>query len=99
MKSCMHDLYFGNLIPWECGRSEDPAYTPLTRKISGIKKYFQKLLSPEDYAKFEEMRDLQAQAGTIEDADLFEYSFCMGALIMIDVFSFKEKRLTERESE
>lgn len=99
MKSCMYDLYFGNLVPWERGRAQDPAYTPLTRKISDIKVHFQKLLSPEEYQKFEEMGNLQSQAGTIEDVDLFEYAFCMGVLMMIDVFGFKEKRLTERESE
>ena len=99
MKSCMYDLYFGNLVPWERGRAKDPAYTPLTRKISDIKEHFQKLLSPEDYAKFEEMGNLQGQTGTIEDVDLFEYAFCMGVLMMIDVFGFKEKRLTECESE
>lgn len=98
-KSIMYDLYFGNLVPWERGRSQDPAYTPLTRKTGEIKEYFQKLLSPEDFEKFEEMGNLQSQSSTIEDVDLFEYAFCMGTLMMIDVFGFKEKRLTERENE
>ena len=98
-KSFMYDLYFGNLVPWERGRAKDPAYTPLTRKISDIKVHFQKLLSSEEYEKFEEMGNLQAQTGTIEDVDLFEYGFSMAVLMMIDVFGFKEKRLTEQESE
>ncbi|MDM8296129.1 hypothetical protein QUW58_13065 [Enterocloster aldenensis] len=98
-KSFMYDLYFGNLVPWERGRAQDPAYTPLTRKISDLKVHFQKLLSPEEYEKFEEMGNLQAQSGTIEDVDLFEYAFCMGVLMMIDVLGFKEKRLTEHENE
>lgn len=98
-KSFMYDLYFGNLVPWERGRSQDPAYTPITQKINDIKVHFQKLLSPEEYKKFEEMEDLKAQSHTIEDVDLFEYAFSMAVLMMIDVFGFKEKRLTERESE
>ena len=98
-KTTMYDLYFGNLVPWERGRSQNPAYTPLTRQISDIKVHFQKLLSPEEYEKFEEMGNLQTQTGTIEEVDLFEYAFCMGVLMMIDVFGFKEKRLTEREGE
>ena len=98
-KSFMYDLYFGNLVPWERGRSQDPAYTPITQKISDIKVHFQKLLSSEEYKKFEEMEDLKAQSHTIEDVDLFEYAFSMAVLMMIDVFNFKEKRLTERESE
>lgn len=94
-KSLMYDLYFGNLNPWERGRAQDPDYTPLTRKIGDIKVHFQKLLSAEEYEKFEEMGNLQSQAGTIEEVDLFEYGFCMGALIMIDVLGFKERRLSE----
>lgn len=97
-KSFMFDLYFGNLTPWERGRSQNPAYTPTTQKISHIKEYFKKLLSPEDYLKFEEIDDLKAQTGAIEDVDLFEYGFCMGILMMIDVFDFRDDRLTERTS-
>jgi hypothetical protein len=36
---------------------------------------------------------------TIEDINLFEYGFCMGVLMMIDVFGFKENRFTELENE
>jgi len=96
-KSFMYDLYFGNLVPWERGRSQDPNYTPINRKVSDIKEHFKGLLSPEEYKKFEEMEDLKAQSGTIEDVNLFEYGFCMGALLMMEVFDFKEKRLTETE--
>lgn len=98
-KSIMYDLYFGNLVPWERGRSQNPAYTPLSQKVGDIKDHFKKLLSLDEYKKFEEMEDLQADSSTIEDVELFEYGFCMGALTMIDVFSFKESRLTETESE
>jgi len=84
----VYDLYFGNLVPWERGRSKDPAYTPITRKISDIKVHFEELLSSEEYKKFEEMEDLQAEAGTIEDINLFEYGFSMGVLMMIEVFGF-----------
>ena len=98
-KSIMYDLYFGNLVPWERGRSRNPAYTPITRKVSDIKEHFKGLLSPDEYKQFERMEDLQADSGTIEEVELFEYGFCMGALTMIDVFGFKESRLTEPESE
>lgn len=99
MKSIMYDLYFGNLVPWERGRAQSPDYKPITQKICDIDKHFEKLLSPEEYKKFEELQDLKANIGTIEDVDLFEYGLCMGILLMIDVLSFKDKRLTEQESE
>lgn len=98
-KSIMYDLYFGNLVPWERGRAQSPAYAPITSKICDIDEHFQKLLSPEEYKKFEEMQDLRADIGNIEDVDLFEYGLSMGILLMIDVFNFKDKRLTEQESE
>lgn len=96
-RSFMYDLFFGNLVPWERGRPQDPAYTRLTQKTGEIINYFQKLLSPKDYEKLEEMGNLQAQSGTIEDIDLFDYAFCMGILMMIEVFGFKETRLKESE--
>lgn len=98
-KSILYDLYFGNLAPCERGRPQNPAYTPITRQISDIDEYFEKLLSPEAYEKFEEMQNLKADIGTIEDADLFEYAFSMGILLMFEVFGFKDKRLTEQGRE
>lgn len=98
-RSLMYDLYFGNLIPWERGRAQDPAYNPLTRKVSDLYTRFQETLSPGESKMFEELGYLQAEMDAIEEVDLFEYALCMGMLIMIEVFAFKEKRLTERENE
>lgn len=94
-KSFMHDFYFGHFIPWERGRSQDPDYTPINRKISDIKVYFRDKLSPEDNEKIEEMGNLRAQSSTIEDVDAFSYGMCMGMLLMMEVFDFKEKRMTD----
>jgi len=47
-KSFMYDLCFGNLVPWERGRAQDPDYTSLTRKIGEIKVHF---ASIKNYAK------------------------------------------------
>ena len=52
--------------------------------------YYKNRLSPEEYKKFEEMQSLQAQADLIKEEELFEYAFCAGALLMIDVFGNKE---------
>jgi hypothetical protein len=97
--SLMHDLYFGRLVPWERGRSQDPHYTPITRKISGIKDHFKDTLPPEEYKRFEELENLYAQSSSIEDVELFEYGLSMGILLMIEVFGFKEKCLTDEDEE
>lgn len=94
----MHDLYFGSLVPWERGRSHDPAYSAATQKISDIKEHFRALLSPDECKRFEQMENLEVDCSTIEEIELFEYGFCMASLIMMDVFAFKEARLTERET-
>ena len=93
--SIMHDLYFGNLVPWERGRPEDQNYTPIRHRVSEIKEHFKSILSTEEYKRFEEMEDLDSQSGTIEEIHLFNYAFSMGILMMIDVFDFKEKRKKE----
>ena len=86
MGSILQELYFGNINPCERKRVQDPEYTTLNKKIDGIVVHFRDLLSPEEYAKFTEMRDLQADAGLFEEVQLFEYAFCLGALLMIEVF-------------
>jgi hypothetical protein len=76
--SLMHDLYLGRLVPWERGRSQDPDYTPLQRKISDIKTHFEKTLPPEEYKRFQELENLYAQSASIEDVDVLEYGMSMG---------------------
>ena len=98
-KSIMYDLYYGNLVPLERGRSPDPNYTLINRKIIDLKGHFESILSPEEYKRFDELEDLQSQSDTIEEIHLFEYAFCMGVLMMIEVFDFKEKRITEPKKE
>ena len=66
-----------------CAHSE---YKDLVNKTIAIGEYFKSLLSSEEYAKLEKMKNLQAQIDLIESADLFQYAFRTGALMMIDIF-------------
>ena len=79
-ESMIHELYYGNISPWERRRIRDPEFAALTDKIDKMVTHFETLLSPEEYKKFEEMQDLQAQAGAIQEVELFEYAFCTGVL-------------------
>ena len=90
MESILRGLYFGNFRPCERERIRDPEYVALTKKIESIAVYFGDLLSPEGYAKFTEMRELQAQVDLLEEVQLFEYAFCTGALLMLDVFGHSQ---------
>ena len=90
MESILQELYFGNVKPCERERVRDPEYATLTKKIDDIVVHFRDLLSPEEYAKFTEMRDLRAQADLFEEVQLFEHAFCLGVLLMIDVFGYSQ---------
>ncbi len=89
-ESMIHDLYFGRISPWERERIHTQEYSELTKKFDDIVAHFKNLLSSEEYARFEEMENLRAQTDIIDDVTLFEYSFRLGALMMIDIFGFKE---------
>ena len=89
-ESTLHDLYFGRISPWERERVHTREYRELTQKMVGIAAHFKNLLSAEEYARFEEMQNLRAQTDIINDVTLFEYAFRLGALMMIDVFGFRE---------
>ena len=91
MGSILQELYFGNVSPWERKRVNDPKYAELTKKYDDIEMHFKVLLSPEEYAKLEEMQNLRAQADIFEEVQLFEYAFCTGALLMIDVFGHRRQ--------
>jgi len=90
-ESMIHDLYFGNFSPWERERIRTQEYRAITKKIADIVEHFKNLLSPEEYTKFTEMQNLQAEIKLMDDEELFEYTFCAGVRLMIDIFTYKEK--------
>ncbi len=89
-ESVLHDLYFGEIRPWERAPLRTREYKELTRKIIDIREHLKGRLSPEDYIKLEEMQNLRAQADALDSTDLFAYAFRTGALMMIDIFNYEE---------
>jgi len=92
MNSFVKSLYYGEISPWERGRSKDPRHALITHKIIDIQKYLRSDLTPEQWAKFEELENLYAQSWGIENFEVFSYGLNMGVLLMIDVIDFKEKQ-------
>lgn len=76
------------LSPWERKRVYPPEYIALTDKIDDIVQHFKNLLSPEEYKKFSEMQELESRVVVEDEVDLFEYAFCMGARLMIDISGY-----------
>ena len=89
-ESLVRELYFGNLSPWERKRVYNPERTALNDKINSIVEHFKNLLSPEEYAKFAEMKELESQVDVEDSVDLFEHAFCLGVLLMIDIFGYND---------
>ena len=87
-KSKIRELYYGNLNPWERKYIYSPERIALNGKIDSIAEHFKNLLPPEEYAKFLEMKELESQVDAEDSADLFEHAFCLGALLMIDIFGY-----------
>ena len=86
----LQELYFGNVTPCDRKRVRDPEYVELTKKIDNIVVHFEELLSPEEYAKLIEILELRAEASIFEEAELFEYAFSLGTLLMLDVFGHSQ---------
>ena len=47
-ESMIHELYYGNISPWERRRIRDPEFAALTDKIDKIVTHFETLLSPKN---------------------------------------------------
>ena len=89
-ESILNDLYYGRINPWERPCVCTHEFKEISKKIIGIEGYFRNLLSPEEFARLEELLELRGQAESIEIANVFEYAFRTGALMMIDVFCYEE---------
>lgn len=90
-KSMLHEFYFGNIRPWERRHIHTPEYRALAEKVDDVENYFENLLPPEEFKKFREMQDTQIQINAIDELELFEYAFCTGVLLMIDIFGYQGK--------
>lgn len=74
-----------------------PEHAAIEKKIKDEREYFSRILSPNDYRRFQDLEDLYGHSSGFDSIDAFSYGLCMGALQMMEVFIFKEKRLTETE--
>ncbi len=65
-------------------------YKEISKRIVAIEQHFRNLLSPEEFQKLEELQGLRGQAEVIASAKLFEYAFSTGALMMMDIFDYRD---------
>lgn len=91
MKSILQGLYEGEIFPDELIVPKDPEYRSVNKKIGEQKAYFKQKLSEEDSRKLEEFDSLYSQTSSMDSEASFLYGFCLGAMLMIEVFTGKEE--------
>jgi len=91
MNSFVKALYYGEILPWESSRPDDPEYIRIGHKINDIQTHFRNTLSAEEWERIEELGSLYARSLSIENADVFSYGLNMGMLLMINALDFKDK--------
>lgn len=91
MKTILEELYDGNIHPEELSFPKASEYRPLIKRISDTLEMWKKKLSEDDYNQLENLLDLHSQSSSMEAFESFLYGFRLGALIMIEVLTGKEK--------
>ncbi|SME96975.1 DUF6809 family protein [Paenibacillus barengoltzii] len=91
MKSIVEDIFYGNLRPEERLVPTDPDYRPLNKKISDLMQEAKVSFSEKDFAKLEQILDLNGESNSMVIREAFVQGFRIGALVMVEVFCGEEK--------
>ncbi len=93
MKSILHSLYNGDIIPWERRNPDSEKHREILRKIEDEERYFMAKMSLDDCARFQALSSLHmqlSQLSTAEENNLFSYAFTLGMLLTMDVMKEAE---------
>ncbi|GAA4655189.1 hypothetical protein GCM10023142_23270 [Anaerocolumna aminovalerica] len=90
-KRILHDLYNGNIIPWERHGSHSEKYNELLSKIEEEERYFISKMSLDDCERFQELSQLHMELSTSEEDNLFSYAFTIGVLLAMDIIKETEE--------
>lgn len=85
MKSIVEDLFYGNLRPEERLVPTDPDYRPLNKRISDLMHEAKECFSEKDFAKLEQILDLNGESNSMVIREAFVQGFRMGMLVMVEV--------------
>lgn len=97
MISILEELYNGRVFPWERRVHVTEERRQREKDIERGRKYFSEKLSQDDYQRFEQLENLYIDSHSEEDADLYAYSFTLGALLMLEIIERGENIISEQE--
>ncbi len=94
-KSVFETLYYCLPTAWERRVPKSEERTAVHNKIAEEERYFIEKMSLDDCQRFQELKNLYAQATEMEEINLFSNSFTIGATLMLEIMSNKEGAINE----
>ncbi|MEN0649579.1 DUF6809 family protein [Caldifermentibacillus hisashii] len=85
MKSVMHSLYSGAIIPWERSEPDSEKRHEILQKLEDEERYFMEKMSLDDCQRFQALSSLHMELSTIGEENLFSYAFTLGMVLAMDV--------------
>ena len=88
-ESAIKELWHGNIIPQESGRTNSPEMKELLGYMARYHKELEETFSDEQREVFEKFHECQNEYASLSEAAIFEYAFCLGARLMMETLSTK----------
>ncbi|MDL2258160.1 hypothetical protein LJC42_03245 [Eubacteriales bacterium OttesenSCG-928-K08] len=95
MKSILHELYGGEINPYENTSVSSNDYRRINRKIQAEKRYFAERMSEDDCKRFEALENLYSDSSEMETQKAFCEGFKLGALLLCAVFTEEPEPIRE----
>lgn len=96
-KSLLQQLYDGEIYPAEGIKCKAPEHRELSHKISDEAEHFKAVLSPEDWKRFEKLKDMESDREDTYIFANFTYGFQLGVGLMIEALSNGEGLIRNNE--
>lgn len=88
MKTLIQRLYDGELYPTEdMGATVSPKERACDDTIEQEREHFKKVLSPEEWQRFEKFDGLHRTSASYYGYTNFSFGFRLGAMLMCDIFT------------
>ena len=88
-ESMLKELWHGNIIPQEDGRTNSPEMEELLGYMARHRVEPEKTFTDEQQEIFEKFHDCQGEYASLAKAAIFEYAFCLGARLVMEILSKK----------
>lgn len=90
-KTLLQQLYDGEIYPGEAIWCKNHEYRELAQKIDNETEYFRKILSPEDWNRFENLYDMVTDKMSPYSYENFLYGFRLGVGMMVETFAVRNE--------